>query len=144
DGEARTVAELGGYCSPVAFSPNGRSLVISKLSDRSGDNDLHLVDLATGEITHLTPHDDEAYFGDVVWRPDSRSFLFATSSGRDLSAIARYDVARRTYEIVHEDEWDLRCAGDPSGRHLAVEVNEDGFSRLELRDPETLGLRAIV
>jgi dipeptidyl aminopeptidase/acylaminoacyl peptidase len=143
-GAPRTVFAGGGYCEPVAFSPDGRLLVVSRLTEKSGDNELHLVDLASGETTHLTPHDDEAYFGDVVWRPDSRSFLFATSTGRDLTAIARFDVARRTYEIVHEDGWDLRCAGDQAGRHLAVEVNEDGFSRVELRDPETLELRTFV
>ena len=143
-GDPRTVAQLGGYCTPLAFSPDGGTLVVSRLSERSGDNDLHLVDLATGDIEHLTPHADEAFFGDIVWRPDSRAFLFATSTGRDLCAIARYDLASRSYTVVHEDEWDLQCAGDAAGKHLAVEVNEDGFSRLELRDPETLELRTIV
>jgi dipeptidyl aminopeptidase/acylaminoacyl peptidase len=142
--EPRTVAQLGGYCTPLAFSPDGTQLVVSRLSERSGDNDLHLVELATGEIAHLTPHDDQAFFGDIVWRPDSRAFLFVTNTGRDFCAIARYDLARRSYAVVHEDEWDLSCAGDAAGKHLAVEVNDDGFSRLELRDPETLELRKVV
>ena len=43
-----------------------------------------------------------------------------------------------------EDEWDLSAYGDRSGRHLLVEANEDGYSRVELRDPETLELRARV
>jgi dipeptidyl aminopeptidase/acylaminoacyl peptidase len=144
DGEPRTVATLGGWTVPLAFSPNGRRLVLERMTDKSGDNDLHLVDLDSGEVTLLTPHDDASYFGDVVWRPDSRSFLFATSVGRDLNAIARYDLETNTHELVLEDEWELRCAGDAAGRHLVVEVNEDGFSRLELRDPETLELRTLV
>jgi dipeptidyl aminopeptidase/acylaminoacyl peptidase len=142
--EPRTVAELGGYCTPVAFSPDGRLLVVSRLSERSSDNDLHLVDLESGDVEHLTPHDDEAYFGDVVWRPDSRAFLFVTNTGRDLCAIARYDLASRSYAVAHEDDWDLQCTGDDAGKHLAVEVNEDGFSRLELRDPQTLELRNVL
>ena len=144
DGETRTVAEIGGYCAPLSFSPDGTKLLVTRYTDRSGDNDLHLVDLATGGVELLTPHDDEAYFGDIVWRPDSRSFLFATSCGRDLQAIARYDLDARTWAVVHEDAWDLRCLGDLAGQHLLVEVNEDGFSRLELRDPETLALRTVV
>ncbi|MHB8642372.1 MAG: S9 family peptidase [Gaiellaceae bacterium] len=144
DGGARTVVTLGGWTVPAAFSPDGRLLTLLRMTDKSGDNDLHLVDLESGEVTLLTPHDDASYFGDVVWRPGSRSFLFATSAGRDLNAIARYDLATSAYEIVHEDAWDLRCAGDAAGRHLLVEVNEDGFSRLELRDPETLELRTLV
>jgi dipeptidyl aminopeptidase/acylaminoacyl peptidase len=144
DGEPQTVAAIGGWTVPLAFSPDGRRLVLERMTNKSGDNDLHLVDLDSGEVMLLTPHDDAAYFGDVVWRPDSQSFLFATDAGRDLQAIARYDLATGTYEIVHEDEWDLRSAGDAAGRHLLVEVNEDGFSRLELRDPETLALRTLV
>jgi dipeptidyl aminopeptidase/acylaminoacyl peptidase len=143
-GAPRSVAELGGFCEPVSISPDGRSIVVTRLTERSGDNDLYLVDADSGEIVHLSPHDDEAFFGDVVWSPDSRSFLFATSTGRDMSAIARYDVESRSFAVVHEDEWDLRCRGDAAGRSLLVEVNEDGFSRLELRDPETLALRTIV
>jgi dipeptidyl aminopeptidase/acylaminoacyl peptidase len=143
-GEARVVAQIGGYCEPLGFSPDGRLLAFTRLTDRSGDNDLYLVDLERGEIEHVSPHDDEAFFGDPVWRSDSRSFLFATNTGRDRTAIARYELETRSFEIVHEDEWDLRCAGDVSGRHLLVEVNEDGYSRLELRDPETLALRTVV
>jgi dipeptidyl aminopeptidase/acylaminoacyl peptidase len=143
-GEARVVAQIGGYCEPLGFSPDGRLLAFTRLTDRSSDNDLYLVDLEQGEIEHVSPHDDEAFFGDPVWRPDSKSFLFATNTGRDHTAIARYELGTRRFEIVHEDEWDLRCAGDAVGRHLLVEVNEDGYSRLELRDPETLALRTIV
>ena len=94
-----------------------------------------------GELLHVSPHDDEALFERPVWRPDSRSFLFATSTGRDTAAIARYDLETRTFEYVLEDEWDLSASGDRAG-HLLVEANEDGYSRVELRDPETLELRA--
>ena len=143
-GDARVVAQIGGYCEPLGFSPDARTLAFTRLTDRSGDNDLYLVDVENGEIEHVSPHDDEAFFGDPVWRPDSRSFLLATSTGRDTTAIARYDLVSRTFELVHEDALDLRCTGDAAGRHLLVEVNEDGYSRLELRDPDTLVLRTVV
>jgi dipeptidyl aminopeptidase/acylaminoacyl peptidase len=143
-GDARVVAQIGGYCEPLGFSPDGKLLAFTRLTERSGDNDLYLVDLERGEIEHVSPHDDEAFFGDPVWRPDSKSFLFATNTGRDRTAIARYDLETRSFQIVHGDEWDLRCAGDAAGRNLLVEVNEDGYSRLELRDPETLALRTVV
>ncbi len=143
-GEARLLAELGGWCDTVGFSPDGHWLAVSKLTERSGDNDLYLVGVKDGEVTHVSPHDDEAVFDRPVWRADSRSFLVATSTGRDTTAIARYDLEAGRFEYVIEDEWDLSAFGDRSGRHLLVEANEDGYSRVELRDPETLGLRARV
>ncbi len=143
-GEARLLAELGGWCDTVGFSPDGRWLAVSKLTDRSGDNDLYLVGVEDGEVVHISPHDDEAAFERPVWRADSRSFLFATSTGRDTTAIARYDLEAGRFDYVLEDDWDLAAYGDRSGRHLLVEANEDGYSRVELRDPETLELRARV
>jgi dipeptidyl aminopeptidase/acylaminoacyl peptidase len=143
-GEARLVAELGGWCDTVGFSPDGRWLAVSKLTDRSGDNDLYLVGVDDGEVVHVSPHDDEAAFERPVWRPHSRSFLFTTSTGRDTTAIARYDLEAGRFGYVLEDEWDLCAYGDRSGRQLLVEANEDGYSRVELRDPETLELRVRV
>jgi dipeptidyl aminopeptidase/acylaminoacyl peptidase len=102
---------------------------------------VYLLDAGSGEIVHATPHQDEAEYYAPVWLPDSSAFLAATNEGRDTFAIARYDLASRTWETVLESEWDLEPAGDENGRSLLVAANEDGYSRLELRDPRTLELR---
>jgi dipeptidyl aminopeptidase/acylaminoacyl peptidase len=139
-GEERTVFALGSMCAPTAFSPDGRWLGVERLTERPADNDLYLVELAGGEVVHATPHDDEARFDGTAWLPDSSGFFVATNSGRDTAGIARYDVASRQWEYVLESRWDLRCWTDAAGRHLLVLANEDGYSRLELRDPGTLAL----
>jgi dipeptidyl aminopeptidase/acylaminoacyl peptidase len=141
DGEERRVFEVGGWCESVGFSPDGRWLGVIRLTDRSGDNDLYLVDLETDEVVHVSPHEDEAVFGAPAWLADSRSFFLATSAGRDTIGIARYDLESRSLEYVLCAEWDLACRLPWSGDYLLVEVNEDGFARLELRDPRTLELR---
>ena len=97
--------------------------------------------LETGEWVEIAPHDDEAYVGPPGWLPDGGSFLFATSAGRDTAAIARHDVAAGTWEVVLESPWDLAALVDDAGANLLVHENEDGYSRLELRDPATLELR---
>ncbi|HVM17980.1 MAG TPA: S9 family peptidase [Gaiellaceae bacterium] len=137
-GEERTVFDLGGWCEPLGFSPDGRWLGVSRMSDRPADDDLYLVSVADGRLVHVTPHDDEAQFGAPAWLPDSEAFYFSASTGRDNAAIARYDVARGAWEYVLEDEWDLDCLVDEGGRWLLVCANADGYSRLELRDPGTL------
>jgi dipeptidyl aminopeptidase/acylaminoacyl peptidase len=50
-------------------------------------------------------------------------------------------VVARTRTVVRESEWDLEPYGDDAGRSVLVLANEDGYSRLELRDPQTLALR---
>jgi dipeptidyl aminopeptidase/acylaminoacyl peptidase len=140
-GAERTVFAPGGMAVPTGFSPDGRWLSTQRLSERPGDNDVHLIDLGSGEVVHATPHDDEALFDRPAWLPDSKAFLFATNSGREFAGIARYELSSRSWRYVHEAEWDLSCSIDRRGQTLLVEVNEDGYTRLELRDPETLELR---
>ena len=143
-GGERRLLELGGFCETAGFSPDGRWLAVLRLTERSGDNDLYLVDVRSGDLVHVSPHTDEAYFGPPAWLPDSRSFFLATSEGRDTAGIASYSLRERTWTYVLESRWDLRCSIDWSGRQLLVESNDDGYTRLDLHDPRTLERRARV
>jgi dipeptidyl aminopeptidase/acylaminoacyl peptidase len=137
-GDERRVFDLGGWCDPAGFSPDGAWLAVTRQSERPGDNDLYLVSTEDGELVHVSPHDDEAFFGAPAWLPDGERFCFPASTGRDTVAIARYDLVTRTWGYVLGDEWDLECLPDEAGRHLLVAANEDGYSRLRLYDPRTL------
>jgi len=139
-GEEQTF-ELGGWCDVAGVSPDGRWIAAERLGDRSGDSDLFLLDIATGEVAHATPHTGEAEYGRPAWLPNGSALFAPTNAGRDTFSIGRYDVASRSWDIVLESRWDLDCAADEAGRSVLVGVNEDGYSRLELRDPQTLELR---
>ena len=142
--EERCVFDRGGYCEVAGFSPDGRWLGVLQLTGNTGDNDLHLVDLVEGTVVLVAPDEHDAMFGAPVWASDSASFLFASSSGRDTAAIARYAMTTHEWDYVIEDDWDLDCLGDREGRVLAVHANVDGSSRLELYDPATLERRRTV
>jgi dipeptidyl aminopeptidase/acylaminoacyl peptidase len=139
-GEERSF-ELGGWCAAGAISPDGRWVVAEKLGELSGDSSLFLLGTETGAVVHATPHEGQAEYLSPVWLADSAGLLAATNEGRDTLAIARYDLGSRAWSVVLESRWDLTCFGDDAGAHLLVEANEDGFSRLELRDPATLALQ---
>jgi len=140
-GEERCAFALGGYCTVAGFSPDGRWLGVVRATDRTGDNDLHLVDLEHGESFLVAPEEEDAFFGEPAWLPDSRAFLLATNAGRDMVGIARFEIETRALNYCLEDAWDLDCSIDWAGRVLLVETNEEGASRLELRDPLTLTRR---
>jgi dipeptidyl aminopeptidase/acylaminoacyl peptidase len=129
DGTERSF-ELGGNCSPGAFSPDGRWVAAGQLGEASGDSNLFLLDLETGEVEHVTPHEDAAEYADPVWLPDSSGFRCATNEDRDTFAVSRYTLGGG-WEIEDEADWDLECVGDDAGRHLLVVANNDGYSRVD-------------
>ncbi|TML19713.1 MAG: S9 family peptidase [Actinobacteria bacterium] len=138
--DERELFAPGGWNTPVGFSPDGSKLVVQHDSARAGDNDLYLVDVATGDAEHVTPHDDDAWFDEPVWLVNGSGFYAATNEGRDTKAIKRYHFESRRWSVAVESDWDLECHGDDAGRWLLVHANEDGYSRLELRDTRTLDI----
>jgi dipeptidyl aminopeptidase/acylaminoacyl peptidase len=135
--------DLRGYLGVHGISPDGRRILVERLSDLPGDSDLFVLDAETGDVADVTPA-GEGEFTTLAWLPDSSSFLATTNAFGESFALARHDLAAGEWRVVHEAGWDLDCALDDAGRNLLLAANEDGWSRLELRDSQTLELRAEV
>ena len=140
DGRERTLVPPDAPNVPAGFSPDGKLLAVLRDTGQANDVDLLLVDVDTGSARLVNPHEDEAEVGEPVWRRDARSFVVSTNEGRDKKAVVRYEVPSLRAETVVESDWDLECHGDDTGHWLLVHANEDGYSRLELRDAETLAV----
>jgi dipeptidyl aminopeptidase/acylaminoacyl peptidase len=134
-GEERSF-EIGGNCSVEAVSLDGMRVAVERIGEQSGDGDIFICGVDSGEIEHVTPHDDAAEYFSVDWLGDT--LVLATNEGRDTFGI------RVGGELVAESEWDLDCLVDQAGRNLLVVANEDGYARLVLHDPNTYAARAEV
>jgi len=128
DGHEQTF-DLRGNLGVEAISPDGRWIAVERLGTRSGDNDIFLCDVETGDVAHATPHDEPAEFYTPVWV--GGSLVLASNAGRDTFALVRDG------EVVYGTDWDVFCAADDDGRVLLALANEDGYSRLTLLDPAT-------
>ena len=112
-GDEERSFELGGLCSSGAISPDGRWVVAGQAGDLSGDSNLFLLGIESGEIVHVTPHEGQAEYLDPVWLADSSGFHCATNEGRDTFAISRYTLGggwRSSRIGVGPD-----CVGDDAG-----------------------------
>jgi dipeptidyl aminopeptidase/acylaminoacyl peptidase len=134
-GEER-VFELGGSCTVAGVSPDGRRIVVDRSGERSGDNDLYVCGVETGDVEHLTPHGEAAEFYAPSWIGEA--LVLSTNADRDTFAIAADGAT------VVESSWDLVCVVDDASRNLLVIANEDGYSRLTLHDPRSFEARTEV
>ena len=98
---------------------------------------LFLLDLASGEASALTPEtaDGPSAFHFACWAADSSGLYVISNRGRDFANLAWLDLSTHELTFLRDDPWDVELLTlSRDGRHLALTLNEDGYSRLELFD----------
>ncbi len=135
-GREDLVYQQDGSNEPVAWSFDDRQLVVSHGGEQlSLDNDLYLVDVQSKQVTHLTPHQDAAQFGNVNFTRDGRALLLGTNEGREFYSLARMDLQGKRIEIIDDTPWDVEStAMSDDGRMLAYTINHDGIEELYVRE----------
>ena len=135
-GETRLVYEGEFGFFPRAWQPGGDLVIVDETRGEDA-NDLHMLDMSTGELTPLFQPEIAAAFEDFAWLPDGSGFYMATNLDREFAALAFYSLADRKLELIETPDADVDnvvLSGD--GRHLAWTTNEDGYSRLHVIDRE--------
>ena len=111
------------------WSPDGRSLLVMRVQDNT-DQDLFIVDAASGASHHLTPHDATCSNVPAGWRADGHPIAI-TDAGREFLYLAAYDPASREREVIDAPAWDVELAASSAdGRTQIWSVNVDGYSSL--------------
>lgn len=126
-----------GLYVPITWSPNGRYLLAIQ-SRSNTDQDIHLLDTQTGEVTNTTQHEGEITFEILAWAPDSSGFYFLTDNEREFNGLAFYTLADQSWKYVETPDADVENAAvSKDGRLLVWQVNEGGASKLYARSLKT-------
>lgn len=126
--------EPAGGISVAAVSDDGATLLIVRNVSNREDR-LRLLDLASGKATELTPGPAATYDNAVFVRGGS-AVLARSDRDSDVRRIVEIDVPTgRVSPVISAAGWDVEAMQlSPDGRLLAWTVNEDGYSKLGLRD----------
>src|SRR5258707_15063898 len=135
-GEVRLVWQQDSTNFPAAYSPGGTQVIVSR-SHSNTFVQLFLLDLVSGAARALTPETaaGPSDYRHVSWAADGSGFYVISDRGRDFHNLAWLDLATGELTYLRDDQWDvelLKLSHD--GRHLALTINEEGYSRLELLD----------
>ncbi|MEE9255146.1 MAG: S9 family peptidase [Pseudomonadales bacterium] len=134
-GEDRCVLQHDGMNVAARFTHDGTGLIISRPNlDLPGDNDLFLVE-STGrqnEPRRLTPHEGAVEWTQSHTHPGG-AVLALCDEGRDFRGLQRIDLVSGEREYLLIYDWDIEAVAlSDDGEKLAVVINEDGTSRLEV------------
>lgn len=137
DGDERLVTELAGWNVVAAVSEDGAKILAGHFESNM-DGSVLLIDIASGEVADLTPHDGPQMNSPAGFGPAGEVFLVSDRDGE----------FRRAYRL-RDGEWAPFGPDDADVDSLAVEHglaalawNDGGRSRVAWFDPETLELGA--
>ncbi|MFC7235666.1 alpha/beta hydrolase family protein [Halosegnis marinus] len=131
--EADLVYEGDGWLSLAGWSPDDDALLVHE-AHSSFDHDAYTLDLDSGELTHLTPHEGNVRYGSLQWGPDGDIYL-VTDEDRDTLALARLTTDGDLDVVRADDEWNVDgVAMDEDTGRLVYSRNVDGYTDLTAAD----------
>lgn len=136
--EVRMVARLEGYWEPVSWSPDSQQLILLNYKSIN-ESYLHILDVATGEMTQINPSDKKIAYGGAKWSPRGDKIFFTSDEDTEFLTLRSYDVeSRRVEPVQHQTSWDVSgFTLSRDGMLLAWVTNEDGLSKLSIRNLRT-------
>jgi dipeptidyl aminopeptidase/acylaminoacyl peptidase len=135
---SRMVAEVSGSWEVWGWSPDDAALLALELLP-GNDTALWSIDVATGKKTALT-EGAPAIWSDPQYSPDGQSVYALSNQGSELPRAWRRRGGKWS-AVTREGDAVEAIALSPDGRTLAVSVDRDGSSRVELIDTTTLRTR---
>lgn len=141
-GDFKKVFEVPGYNSLADVSNDGNYLLIYNFTSNI-NNDLYMLDLATGEHQKLNEDDSDVSYISPTLMPDNKTIWLTCNNNDDgISRIAKMTVGSPKIEYVDDGWIDPKWEVDGIGfsrdyKYMGAQYNEDGYNRIKVRVVET-------
>jgi len=129
------VYEAQGAWSPLDWSPDDRLLLLGNYISVN-ESSLHVLDLESGELTQVNPADERIGYGAAVFDRSGEGIYVVHDQGGEFRQLHHYDLSDGTMRPMTADiDWNVDGVVLNEDRDvMAFNVNEEGLSRLHLRD----------
>lgn len=139
DPTSRRLAHEGvGAISPLDISADGKRLLVSRYVS-AAQSEIFVLDATTGDLAALGPQGRKIAYQGGAFLDGGRSVVILSDDGSEVTRPVVIDVATgRVRDLAPGAKWgaeDLDVS--PDGRTIAVAVNEEGYSKVVLRDVAT-------
>ncbi|PSP84180.1 S9 family peptidase [Halobacteriales archaeon QS_1_68_17] len=129
--DARRIYEGDGWFSVGGWSPSDDRLLVTE-SASTFDNDVYVLDIESGDLEHLTPHEGDVRYRSVTWGPDGNALYLCTDRDADTLRLARLELATgELATVVEGGEWNVDgVALDEETGRLVYSRNVEGYTEL--------------
>jgi len=132
--ETRLIVQGNFGFYPKAWQPNGDIVIVSETRGEDA-NDVHFLDVASGEFRLKFQPEVAALYEHFAWLPDGSGFFMATNEDREFTGLAVYSIEDDKLEYLSTPDFDVsNVVLSGNGRYLAWTTNEDGYSKLHAID----------
>jgi len=131
----RTVHEGRGAIGPLDISPDGKSILAARYNAATFV-ELYVLDVATGALKQIGPANRKVGFQAGAFTADGKGVITLSDDGSDMTRPVLFDLATgKARDLEPGGQWpveDFKLT--PDGKTIAYLVNEEGYSRLVLKD----------
>jgi dipeptidyl aminopeptidase/acylaminoacyl peptidase len=120
------------------WSADGRTIYANRVNAGSTDSDVYRIDVVTGKLENLTPHQGNVIYSVSSVSPDSHTLLISSNENDGYENVALLDVNSKQRTWVTNVKWEAK-AGDffPDGKSFTYTLNADGRTDTYLVDLES-------
>ena len=131
----RVVLEGEGAMSPLEISADGRRMLLTRYNSVA-DVELFVLDVASGDLTRLGPSDRKVHYAGAAFGPDAASVVTLSDDGSEMTRPVVFDLSTGAMRDLDPGaDWPAEGFDlSPDGRTIAYVVNEEGYSKVVLRD----------
>lgn len=136
--DARSVKSVyreSGSIGPDDISADRARLLFTRgISNR--ESKLFLLDLASGKTQEVAPKAGKVLYSNAKLARDGRSVYAISTKDSDFGRLVQIDIASGKFTVLTPDlKWDVETFTlSDDERLLAYSINEDGFSKVVVRD----------
>jgi hypothetical protein len=140
-GEPVAVTACGAAAGDLEGRLRAAGGTIAFVSDRGGDRDLYLMDVATASVRQLTT--DPGTDGNPTWSPDGARLAFDSDRNGDFAIYVMNADGSGLQRLVDDEGADVSPAWSPDGRSIAFVGTRDGNNEIYVVDVATREERRI-
>jgi dipeptidyl aminopeptidase/acylaminoacyl peptidase len=126
------------FWSDMVWSPDGKFIYSTRLNAGFNDSDIYQIEVATGKLENLTPHQGEVRTILSAISPDGSTLLVTSDRTGGYPNVAKIDIATKKLTWITVLKWEVTAGNfSPDGKQFTYYVNEDGRLDAYLADSAT-------